>query len=123
MKPWHTETKDAPEGRIPIPRVPSPEAESKETFSLEDEHKKYKNHDLRSDIKLKRSYFSQTRKITKNWVCFIICAASLQFVARLFGRGLEAAEFIALITTTTATLVGFWAIVGAYLFPKRNKSD
>lgn len=107
---------------IPIPRTPSASEEQK-IFLLDAEKKRYQNHDLKSDIRLKRSYFSVTRKITRYWVCFIILASASQFVARWFNQGWEAPEFIALITTTTATLVGFWAIVGAYLFPKRTQNN
>lgn len=92
-----------------------------EAFSLENDRKRYRNMDLRHDIRLKIQYFKVTRKITGRWVLFIILASALQFLARLCGSGFEVAEFVALITTTTATLVGFWAIVGAYLFPKRGK--
>jgi len=105
---------------IPIDRNPSPEKEEKENFTLEEEHQRYKNHDLKSDIKLKRAYFSVTRKITRYWIGFIMIASLLQYCARLFEKGFVSTEFIALITTTTATLVGFWAIVGAYLFPRRG---
>lgn len=105
---------------IPIPRTPS-SAEEYDFFQIDAEKKRYQNHDLKSDIRLKRTYFSVTRKITRYWILFIVVASALQLLARVFERGWEASEFIALITTTTATLVGFWAIVGAYLFPKRTR--
>jgi hypothetical protein len=40
----------------------------------------------------------------------------IQFIARMFGSGLRDIEYITVITTTTASVFGFWAIVGRYLF-------
>jgi hypothetical protein len=36
------------------------------------------------------------------------------------GRGLEQAEFITVVTTTTGSVFGFWWLVGSYLFPSQR---
>ncbi|MCH2486469.1 MAG: hypothetical protein MK010_01830 [Erythrobacter sp.] len=96
---------------------PTPQDEARD-FSTDAELGKLRVHDRRSDLVLKRRYFQLTQKVTGRWACFIIIAVSAQIVLNAFGLGLSDAAFIALITTTTTTLLGFWFLIGRYLFPQ-----
>jgi hypothetical protein len=87
-------------------------------FNLPSEMDKLNIHDKRRDIAFKRKYFSLTQNITGRWACFIIIAVTAQIILNAFGKGLSDAAFIALITTTTTTLLGFWYLIGRYLFPQ-----
>lgn len=56
--------------------------------------------------------------LTLVWVIFLICVVGLQFKAKREGVGsLTAAELIAILTTTTATIAGLWWQVGKHLYP------
>ncbi len=61
------------------------------------------------------------------WVTFLISVTIFQMLLRIFGTGLHDGEFIAVVTTTTASVFGFWWLVGRYLFPappeKNNDSE
>ena len=52
------------------------------------------------------------------WVIFLICLPILQSVLSFWKFGLTDAQFITVITTTTASVFGFWYLVGRYLFPQ-----
>ncbi len=57
--------------------------------------------------------------IMKTWVVFLRLVTLGQMALGHFGFGLGEPEFIAVVTTTTASVFGFGFIVGNYLFPKR----
>jgi hypothetical protein len=46
----------------------------------------------------------------------LISISFVQLIAKFFGHGLDTAEFVAIVTTTTASIFGFWWLVGRYLF-------
>ena len=50
---------------------------------------------------------------------FLMLVTLGQMALGHFGFGLGEPEFIAVVTTTTASVFGFGFIVGNYLFPKR----
>lgn len=56
--------------------------------------------------------------IMQAWVGFLIVLTMAQFSLKGMGMGLEQSEFIAVITTTTASVFGFGLLVGNFLFPK-----
>lgn len=58
--------------------------------------------------------------IMQAWVGFLIVLTMAQFTLKGLGlgMGLDEAEFIAVITTTTASVFGFGLLVGNFLFPK-----
>jgi hypothetical protein len=55
--------------------------------------------------------------IMQAWVGFLIVLTVAQFSLKKTGMGLEAAEFITVVTTTTAAVFGFGLLVGKFLFP------
>lgn len=114
---------DPQTGRIEVSQTPSPIQEAKEFDAPAQQRERALLDNLRGDIRLKRHYFRLTHKITGRWACFIMVAVVAQYALNAFGRGLSEASFIALITTTTATLLGFWYLIGRYLFPGNGKTD
>lgn len=40
----------------------------------------------------------------------------------VLGEGLDDPQFITVVTTTTASVFGFWFLVGRYLFPSNGKN-
>ncbi|RZJ42356.1 MAG: hypothetical protein EON87_14790 [Brevundimonas sp.] len=66
-----------------------------------------------------RHRFSETSYgIMQAWVGFLIVLTLSQFSLKQYGFGLTSSEFIAVITTTTASVFGFGLLVGNFLFPK-----
>lgn len=59
--------------------------------------------------------------MTRVWVLFLVVITLLQWISRLFGIGLQPEEFIAVVTTTTGSVFGFWWLVGRYLFKGPEK--
>lgn len=56
--------------------------------------------------------------IMRAWVAFIIILTTAQFALKPFRIGLSEAEFMAVVTSTTAAVFGFGLLVGNFLFPK-----
>jgi hypothetical protein len=104
---------------------PTGEAELQNIFQSEQEKQRaLANQSLAQDINERKRYARRSYKITKIWVWFLIGISMLQFVAKVWlGRGLETAEFIAVITSTTASVFGFWLLVGRYLFPGSSRAN
>ena len=57
--------------------------------------------------------------VTLVWIVFLVTFPFAQMVATLYGVALSDAAFIAVITTTTASVFGYWLLVGRYLFAAR----
>lgn len=56
--------------------------------------------------------------ITLVWAGVICVVPFFQMFFSIWGKGLSDAQFVAVVTTTTASVFGFWYLVGRYLFPK-----
>jgi hypothetical protein len=55
------------------------------------------------------------------WVIFLMVLPITQLAVRCAGKdGLSDPQFITVITTTTASVFGFWALVGRYLFEPKG---
>ncbi len=63
--------------------------------------------------------------LTFLWVIFLMVLPLAQMGVRFFDHdGLTDPQFITVITTTTASVFGFWVLVGRYLFePKNSKPE
>lgn len=110
-------------GSIEIDRTPTPEEEFA-TFDPEAARaRKLKNDSYEQDMGERRRYADNAYGITQAWIGFLIVLTFTQICAKPVGVGLGREEFIAVFTTTTASVFGFWALVGRYLFPKRGGSE
>jgi cytosine/uracil/thiamine/allantoin permease len=104
---------------IVVDQNPTPEKEAKREFSDPDNHKKnLSNIQIAQNIEERKKYGKYSSRLAIAWMVFLIIVVIAQFVASLFGVGLHPEEFIAVVTTTTASVFGFWYLVGRYLFPK-----
>jgi uncharacterized membrane protein len=115
---------DPPEGEVPLDRNPTPEREAEGIFEThEDAAKRLRNQNLEQDIQERRKYAKRSFNLTCAWLIFIVLSTTAQFVLNALGIGLDRYEFIALITTTTSAVLGFWLLVGRYLFRSSTIPD
>ena len=112
-------------GEEPLSPNPTGEAERQNVFKSEQERQReLANLSLAQDIEERKKYAVRSYRITKVWVWFLIAMSAAQLAARVWqGRGLETAEFIAVITTTTGSVFGYWWLVERYLFPGAARVD
>lgn len=73
------------------------------------------------DMGERKKYANRAFAITVLWVGFLIVLPLLQMIFSIFGTGLTDAQFVTVITTTTAAVFGFWLLVGRYLFPSNSR--
>jgi hypothetical protein len=105
---------------IPLDKDPDPEKEAKELEGPEEKTKHLKNVDLAQDIGERGKYALRSFILTCVWVGFVIASTAAQFWLNAYGHGIDKYQFITLITTTTASVFGFWLLVGRYLFPSSS---
>ena len=104
--------KDAKDAFVEISRHPSPEEEHKDLFELDVQAKRH-------DVNARANYTKFARTITFVWIGFVMVLTFVQILVRAFGlSGLDASEFIAVVTTTTVSVLGLWGLVAKYLFPR-----
>jgi hypothetical protein len=72
------------------------------------------------DMTERKKFADRAFAITVLWVAFLIILPFVQMFFSIWGMGLTDAQFITVVTTTTAAVFGFWMLVGRYLFPSRN---
>ena len=86
-----------------------------------------KNRQYLRDMKNREEYANKAFALTVVWVCFILLLTALQFfkgwIIKVIGPvvGLDSNEFIAVISSTTVTVLGFWLLVGRYLFHRADE--
>lgn len=73
------------------------------------------------DMGERKRYADNAYGITQAWIGFLIVMTMAQFTLRPLGMGLSDPAFITVFTTTTASIFGFWLLVGQYLFRKSKK--
>ena len=97
---------------------PSGDKEEEIVFGNPDTQAKHiKNESDKQDIEERRKFAQKAYCIAHTWMTFLIAIAFLQF---LFGKsafvGLTALEFNIVFTSASASVFGFWYLVGRYLF-------
>jgi len=109
---------------IVVDQNPTPEKEAKTEFSDPETHRRLlSNRQIEENIVERKKYGLYSSILAISWMIFIVIVVIAQFVARLYGAGLRPEEFIAVVTTTTASVFGFWYLVGRYLFPKEGSGE
>ena len=102
---------------ISLERNPSPENEEENFFSSPEEKLKHlQNQSFRQDINERKKFAKRSFIITCIWITFIMLCTATQFVLESLHIGLDRYEFITVIITTSASVLGFWLLVGRYLF-------
>jgi hypothetical protein len=105
---------------VPLEKEPDGQEENNDLFDHEDQRtKRLKNNNIESELNLREKYAQRSFYFAILWLIFLIALTFSQFVFRNEKIGLKEAEFLAVSTTTTAAVFGFWAIVLRSLFPSK----
>ena len=60
-------------------------------------------------------YADRAFLVTLVWVVFLVILTFAQMAVSFWDKGLNDAQFITVVTTTSASVFGFWLLVGNYL--------
>lgn len=100
-------------------------------FNKQDENDKSKLEQIRQarlkndrqeqDNTLSKHYARRAYKFSKCWVGFLLTFIPTQMVLESFHLGLSPSEFIAVIGSLSLSVLGYWWLVGRYLFPANPK--
>ncbi|MEI9996334.1 MAG: hypothetical protein WDM91_17180 [Rhizomicrobium sp.] len=71
------------------------------------------------DMGQRRVFADRAFVVTMCWLVFLFAFAGAQVALSAAGHGLDDAQFIAVVTSTTAIVFGVWMLVGRYLFGGR----
>lgn len=66
-------------------------------------------------------YANHAYGVTQAWIGFLIVLTIAQLSLKPLSLGLSDTAFITVFTTTTASVFGFWLLVGNYLFQAHKK--
>ena len=113
-------------GKIDIDPTPTPGEEADFFRSEAERAAKIANDSTYQDMGERKRYANNAYGITQTWIGFLIVMTIAQFSLKPIGMGLSDVAFITVFTTTTASIFGFWLLVGQYLFraPKtKNRGD
>lgn len=105
---------------VDIDSTPTALEEADELFTPEAKAKVLANESDEQDIRERIRYADHAYGITQAWIGFLMVITTCQFALKPYGFGLEPNVFIAVFTTTTAAVFGFWLLVGQYLFHRRK---
>lgn len=130
-RPWEGGSKKGSGPERPLDKSPSGDEELAEFFLTPEQKELHEaalrektllNQQFERDMRNREEYANKAFDLTVIWVCFILLLTAAQFlkgwVAKMFPGtlGLDPSEFIAVISSTTVTVLGFWLLVGRYLF-------
>lgn len=102
------------ESEIEIDPNPTPEEEARVGFGDPvTERNRILNKYLEEDQKERKGYSKYAFRMTCGWISFLILIAFIQICLH---KGLTQTEFVAVMTTTTASIFANWYLVGKYLF-------
>lgn len=82
------------------------------------QRKALENRDFHNDILQKEKFAGRAYFFSFIWVAFLILIVIFQ-AFNIFNFELQVPEFVAVVTTTTASVFGFSFIVGRYLFGRK----
>ena len=100
-----------------VPKEPD-EKSLQEEVNLDIQAKKLRNDSLAQDIGLRRDLAKAIFVLIALWLYFVGCIILLQGF-RFGGFQLADSAIIALITTTTASVLGIFLVVTRYFFPEK----
>lgn len=101
---------------VELDRTPTGKEEFDFFSSEEERGRKLRNDSEEQDMGHRAKFAEHAYKITEAWVGFLILISIGQFACKPIGLGLGTTEFVTVVTTTTASVFGFWLLVGRYLF-------
>ena len=106
---------------IELDDTPTGEEELEDQFSDPDDHRKHlENKSLNQDICERKTFADRAYGITQSWIAFLMVLTIAQFTLNGIGFGLSEIEFNVVFSTTSASVLVFWYLVGKYLFNPRK---
>lgn len=111
--PWRSVSVDVDPDPKPSEEVESFRSQA-DKLSLHKAH--LENTQFEIDIKERRRFAERAYWMATIWLGFVVVLTALQFFGRPQFTGLETPSFLAVIGTTTVSVLGFWLLVGRYLF-------
>ncbi|RYF50267.1 MAG: hypothetical protein EOO38_06070 [Cytophagaceae bacterium] len=97
-----------------------PTAEEEKNF-LENKARKARNRSFKQDMQERKKFADHAYGITQAWVGFLMVLTIAQIALKPLNLGLTETAFVTVFTTTTASIFGFWLLVGRYLFPSKSE--
>ena len=123
--PWVDDT-PKPGRRLKLEPTPTSDEEEAAYFLTPEERESHRlmnakldleNKQFERDMTNREGFAEKAYSVTAGWLGFLVILTLAQFViAKNWQAGLTEKEFIVVITTTTASVFGFWLLVGQYLF-------
>lgn len=105
---------------VEIDSTPSAREEA-DFFAHEAKAKALANESDEQDMRERIRYADNAYGITQAWIGFLIVVTFAQICLKPLGLGLSDTTFVTVFTTTTASIFGFWLLVGQYLFRRRDR--
>jgi hypothetical protein len=105
--------------QIKVSYRPTAEKEANQLESVAELQKE----EYRDRNKAKRDFAQSTECLGQTWVGFLIVLTIAQFICKGDGLGLDRYEFLGVVVTSTATILGLWWQVGKSLYPSNDKVD
>lgn len=68
-------------------------------------------------------YADRAFLVTLIWVIFLVSITLFQMLLSIWGVGLSDAQFVTVVITTTASVFGFWLLVGQYLHRRTDEAN
>jgi hypothetical protein len=103
-------------GYVQLDRTPTGGEETEFFLNEAERAAKIANDSNHQDMGERKRYADNAYGITQAWIGFLIVMTIAQFSLKPIGMGLSESAFITVFTTTTASIFGFWLLVGNYLF-------
>jgi len=114
-----------PHSEAEIVLVPNPSEKEESAVFEKSENlrsQKLENDGKEQDIKERKNFARKAFLITTIWVVFLFMVIGAEIAFHAFKlEALTEKEFITVVTSTTASIFGFWVLVGRYLFPDNKK--
>lgn len=112
----HEKPAEPPEVEIRLD-ILSPDAEKNDDFSdPATKRRQLENDSLAQDIKARETYARYASYVSFAWIVFVMAVTCAQIYLNASRGGLSDTAYIAMITTTTASVLAMWGIVSRNLF-------
>lgn len=109
-------TENDTEEPIQLDETPSGKEEAYQFSTPEEKQKHLELASYKQDMTERKCFADRAYGITQTWIGFLIVITISQMLLKSIKMGLSENEFIVVFTTTTASVFGFWVLVGRYLF-------
>lgn len=98
-------------------------AEQRRQYQLLNRKRELENQQFERDVGNREQFAERAYGLTQSWIGFLFVLTICQFSLKGMLPGLSDTEFITVFTTTTASVFGFWILVGRYLFKPHDAAE